>query len=1124
MKHFFTLLCVLLSVVIAVAQDVTLPGGSCGAAAVTGTWTVPCTVTSLTFHVYGGGGGAGGGGGGSNGGICNTRGGGGGGGGGYTTITINVTPGSSFSYSIGSGGCGGSNGGDNSNGGHGNAGNTTTISGTDAGGTAVNLAANGGTRGDRGNTCSFYGGSGNTGNGGAGGSASGGTTNTTGIAGSNGSGTTGGNGGASSGPYGGAGGVANSGNGGIYGGGGAGGGDGAGGNGGTGAVLITYVTTIPTPVTPTISSTPATCTNDGTSTISNYAAGTPYVFTPAGPTVGAGGLISGMTFGTSYTVTVGSGACATPPSTPFSNSAAFGTPAIPTVTTTPPSCTSDGVSTISNYNAGYTYVFTPTGPTAGAGGTISGMATGTSYTVEAISGGCNSSPSSSFTNGAQFPSPTGSVSGSLTYCTGSNTTLTASGGVSYIWGDAGGTLIGSTASVTVTQGTYGVLISNASGCSDTVITTVTELVAVPATITGTLTYCQGANTTLTASSGVSYVWSDLLNSTTQTITVTQGSYSVTVTDNSGCTSTASATVTETPLPTVSITGTLNYCSGSNTTITANGATSYVWSDAGNSTTPSISVTQGSYTVTGTTNNCTASATATVTEDAAPVSAITGSLSYCTGGNTTLTATGGSTYLWSNAASTASVTVTQGTYTVTVTAANNCTATASVVVTESSSLTINITGVLTHCPGGNTTISASGGTGYLWNDANSSTTPSITVSQGTYSVTVTDATGCTGTANANVTQTSAPAISINGTLSYCMGSNTTITAAGGVGYLWNDAGNSTTPGINVTQGNYTVTGTDANNCTASASVIVSENAPPAVTITGSITYCIGGNTTLTATGGVGYVWTTGATTPSVTVTQGTYTVTATDALGCTGVNSATVTEASSLTVSISGALSYCPNSNTSLTASGGTSYTWSNGNAAAVVNVTQGSYSVTASDASCTGTASAVVTEFSTTAINLGSNITACQDSIVTLDAGATYTSYTWNNGETTQTISPQTTGAYSVTATDANTCTVSSALNVTYQSCVVIDYSVYVPTAFSPNGDGVNDIFRARTFVGVVDFSLRVYNRWGEQVFATNDITAGWDGSYKNQQQPLSNYAWVAEYTFANGKREKQAGNVTLVR
>ncbi len=1115
---------ILLLTVIARAQDVTFSGpAGCNGAAVSGTWTVPCDVTGITVQVYGGGGGAGGGGGGSNGGLFNTRGGGGAGGGGYTTITINVTPGSTFTYSVGGGGCGGSNGSDGSGGGNGSAGGNSTFTGTAQGGTPVSLTANGGARGTGGS-----GTEGSPGNGGAGGTASGGTTNTNGASGNNGSGGNGGTGGANQGPAGGAGGATTGAAGANYGGGGAGGGNSQGGAGGTGAILITFTTTIPLPATPTISSTPATCLTSGSSTISNYDNTTTYTFTPAGPTVGAGGAISGMVTGTSYTVVAGTGSCASAPSAAFSNAAATPPPAVPTVTTTAASCTANGTATITNYNAAYTYTFTPTGPTAGAGGAIANLTPGTSYTVEASDGSCSSGASNSFSVAAQLPVPVGAITGALTYCTGGNTTLTASGGASYIWASqSSGSIIGNTASVTVTQGTYAVLVTNASGCQDTVIATVTELATIPVTISGNLSYCQGGNTTLTASGGSTYIWNDAGNSTTPAITVLQGSYTVTATDANGCTGTANATVTENALPVVNITGNLNYCAGSNTTLTANGAATYQWNDAGNSTTAAITVTQGNYTVTGTgANGCTATANATVTENPLPVVAISGSLTYCTGGNTTLTASGGIGYLWSNSQTTPTVTVTQGTYSVTTTDANFCTASAQAVVTETTSLTISINGQLSYCPGSNTTLTAVGGTSYIWNDAGNSTTPSINVLQGTYAVTATDANGCTGTASATVTEATAPVITVSGTLSYCPGSNTTLTATGGSTYAWNDPANSTTASITVTQGSYTVTGTDAGGCIATATATVTENTAPTVTVSGLLTYCTGGNTTLTATGGNSYVWNDPAnsTTASVTVTQGNYSVTATDANSCTGTTSVVVTESSTLQVSISGQLSICPNQPTTLTATGGTTYVWSDGSTAATFTTSApGTYSVTATDASCTGTASASVVAISVAPLNLP-DATGCQDSTITISAGNGYSSYLWANGDTTATTNVQAAGQYALTVTDANGCTVSGTLNVTTQSCAEAEQlRVFIPNAFSPNNDGNNDKFQIFAS-GVVYADIKVFNRWGEKVFETNNTNDHWDGTNKGERLKPGVYVYTVKAAGFDGNVNNYKGTITLIR
>ncbi len=1190
--------CMLLFIV-AGAQDVTLSGS--------GTWVVPCNVTSVTVHVYGGGGGAGGGGGGSNGGLFNTRGGGGGGGGGYTTITINVVPGSSFTYGVGAGGGGGSNGSDGSGGGNGSAGGNSTFTGTATGGIPVNLVANGGARGTGGS-----GTAGSPGNGGAGGTASGGSTNIMAGAGNNGSGGNGGTGGAGVGPAGGAGGPSTGAAGTIYGGGGAGGGNSAGGAGAAGTIFIYYVTTIPnppipivsttpptctatgintitnydpaytytfnpsnptilpggvidntvtglsytveaslpgcpslgpslpfskgaqllTPAAPTITSTAATCTVDGTSTIDFYNAAYTYAFTPAGPTPGAGGLISGMVLGTSYTVTVNNGDCTSNPSTPFSNAAATGASPAPTITSTPPTCSATGTSTIVGYNAANTYTFTPSNPTILPSGVIDNMVTGVSYTVTVAIGGCPPSGASlPFSNAAQLLTPAPpTITSTPATCTadGSSTIDFYNAAITYAFTPAGPTAgAGGAISGMITGTSYTVTADNGQCTSNpsNPFSNVAQLPPAVGSITGSLTYCAGSNTTLTASGGASYIWASVappaIIGATPSVTVTQGTYAVEVTGANGCKDTVITTVTATPGAVVTITGQLTYCQGSNTTLTANGATSYVWNDAGNSITPAITVTQGSYTVTGTDGNgCTATANATVTENPLPAAAISGSLTYCTGGNTTLTASGGVGYIWNNGQTTATVTVTQGTYTVTVADANGCTATSSATVTESTSLTVNISGTLTYCPGASTTLTATGGSGYVWSEA--STTAAITVTQGTYSVTASDITGCTGTATATVTETVAPVVTITGTLTYCPGANTTLTANGAVGYVWNDPTNSTTASITVTQGSYTVTGTDGTGCTATATATVTENVAPVVTVSGLLTYCTGGNTTLTASGGGGYLWSGGETTASVTVTQGTYSVTATDATGCTGNTTVNVTESSTLAVSITGTLTYCPGASTTITATGGTSYTWNTGATTDVITATAGVYTVTATDASCSGTASANVTQTVVTPLALA-DVTACDDSTAVVNAGSGFVSYLWSTGETTQTIGTQTAGAYSVTVEDANGCSPSGSANVTFESCVVENFSLFIPNAFSPNGDGNNEKFQCFGS-GVIFTDIKVFNRWGEKVFDTNNMFDGWDGTNKGEQCKPGVFTYSINVISADGKSNKYKGTITLIR
>ena len=160
-----------------------------------------------------------------------------------------------------------------------------------------------------------------------------------------------------------------------------------------------------TPAVPTITTAAATCSSAGTATITNYSGTLTYVFTPTGPTVGAGGVISGLVATTSYTVTAGNGQCTSVQSSNFSIGAQLTTPAVPTITTAAATCSSAGTATITNYSGTLTYVFTPTGPTVGAGGVISGMTPVQSYTITATNSSSCSAVSSSFSIGSQLTVP-----------------------------------------------------------------------------------------------------------------------------------------------------------------------------------------------------------------------------------------------------------------------------------------------------------------------------------------------------------------------------------------------------------------------------------------------------------------------------------------------------------------------------------------------------------------------------------------------------------------------------------------------------------------------------------------------------------------------------------------------
>lgn len=439
---------------------------------------------------------------------------------------------------------------------------------------------------------------------------------------------------------------------------------------------------------------------------------------------------------------------------------------------------------------------------------------------------------------------------------------------------------------------------------------------------------------------------------------------------------------------------------------------------------------GYYTATVTDGTCSQDVDSTlVTVAPAPVAAISGVTSLCSGNGTTLTASGGTVYAWSSGQSTAAITVTTaGTYTVTVSDGSSCSDTASVTVVVNPAPVAAITGTDTICTGSSSIFTATGGGTYQWSTGAS--TASITVNTaGVYTVTVTAANGCTDVASRTlvISASAGPAVVITGNDTICPSATTSLTASGGVSYVWSTGStNATISGLSA--GTYAVTASNAAGCTASATKNVVTDNSLAPTITGTDTICPGGSSTFTANGGASYVWSTGSTSASIAVSvAGTYTVTATNARGCTATATRTLVEATPPTASISGATVVCDGNSTILTASGGDSYSWSTGAATASVSVSAaGSYTVTVSDAlGCTATTSATLTVNPLPTVTITGIDTIAQGGSSTFTANGGV-SYVWSTTETTQSISVSNAAVYTVTATDANGCsaTASRTLNI----------------------------------------------------------------------------------------------------
>jgi PKD repeat protein len=267
------------------------------------------------------------------------------------------------------------------------------------------------------------------------------------------------------------------------------------------------------------------------------------------------------------------------------------------------------------------------------------------------------------------------------------------------------------------------------------------------------------------------------------------------------------------------------------------------------------------------------------------------------------------------------------------------------------------------------------------------------------------------------------LSITGSTTYCQASGTTLSTNNTyLSYLWSTG--ATTQSIsNVTQGTYTVTVSSIGGCTSTASVTVTQGNPQPV-ISSSNGTCITGNTTLSvAPAFASYAWSTGGIGATLNIGPGTYTVTATDANGCTGTTSFTV-NANPVPV-ISGDTIYCSNSTATLgTTQIYAAYNWSSGGTGATENVTAGTYTVTVTDANgCTGTSQGFDVQLANPQVNISGVVTFCQGNTIPINATAGFTGYLWSNGSTNASITVGT-GNYIVTVTDAYGCTDSDTVDV----------------------------------------------------------------------------------------------------
>lgn len=847
----------------------------------------------------------------------------------------------------------------------------------------------------------------------------------------------------------------------------------------------------------TATATQSTCTAaNGTATaaVTGGTATYTYAWSNSGNTATINGLVAGT-----YTVTVtdANGCSATATATVTANSGNL-TLSTSTTNATCGAATGSATVTPSGGTGPFVYAWSNSGTTA----TINGLIVGTYNVTVTDANGCSATATANVTDPG---SPTVSVAGGNDVsCFGLSdgaAAVTVSGGATpytYLWstGATGASVSG------LPVGPVSVTVTDANGCQATLSGTIngpSAALAATVAVNNNVT-CPGASNgslTVTATGGTapySYAWSAGGSTTATAAGLAPGTYTVTVTDDNGCSTTATGTIAPPTNPvTVSVSGGVTSGCGTATgsaTATANNGTgpyTYLWSNSGNTATIS-NIAAGSYSVTVTdATGCTATANGTVTDPGAHTASAAVTPVTCNGGNNgsvTVTATGGSgnySYTWSpNVSSSASATnLAAGTYSITVLdITSNCSAIAVANVTQPDTIGAQITQTNVTCPGGSngvaSVIATGGNGGYSYNWLTSPTQTGATISglsAGAVILQITDNQGCSRNFTVTITQPATISVSITKNDVTCNGANNgtaTASATGGTGaftYVW-----STTPAQNgatasgLAAGTYTVTATDANGCTSTQSITITEPTAITATATATAVNCFNGadgSATVSASGGTGpytYAWSTSPIQNGATANNlraGTFTVTVTDSRGCTATASATVTQPTLITVTTSTTPVNCAGGSdgtASATATGGVgpyTYQWSTGSGATVSNLAAGTYTVTVTDGNgCTVTGVATVAGASAFSASLTTTPTTCQGTntgtaTVNVTGGVAPFTYAWSPSGSGASSNGLAAGAYTVTVTDASGCVATATGTVGSASGITVNAT---PVSASCNG------------------------------------------------------------------------------
>lgn len=693
--------------------------------------------------------------------------------------------------------------------------------------------------------------------------------------------------------------------------------------------------------------------------------------------------------------------------------------------------------------------------------------------------------------------------------------------------------------------------------------------------------CQGYLTTLLAMGADTYTWEPAtgLNTTTGNTVVMDPQETTTyvVTGHHGiCTDTATITVTVIPIPELTLAGDTLICAGEIVPFSVSGGIvgePFYWiSWTGNEVfygetidfSPSVTKT---YTVGQNIPFTSCSMTKAFTITVASITGTVSDTSICQGESVELDAAdaGGSHYSWSPATGLNTTVGPQVIASPAVTTTyfidaikNDCPVRDTVQVHVAPSVQTNVNNA-SICPGQSTMLTVSGALAYNWSPAtglSATTGSSVTASPAVTTIyTIIGYFGnCSDTVQTTITLADSLTIEVAG-LELCPSETGTLNASGATDYAWSPA-----TGLSSNTGNsvetspaqttiYTITGT-TNGCTGitTATVVVK---PAVQVLVNNEAICPGYAAILTASGANDYSWSpditlntaSGPVVVAEPVTTTVYTVIGTNN-GCADTAHATVSVMPGLQLTVND-FQICTGGQAVLIASGADSYSWTpnvdfflpDGSKVIASPEVTTIYTVTGTNAAgtCSGTAQATVALINKVPMSIyaSPNPVLADYPLVTFTGEPHNEELTWIFGDGTATEAPHVQHLYPADSDAVYPVmlivrTTGGCIDTAHLQLIVENsYSYYVPNAFTPNGDEHNNIFRPYISTGFDsdEFSMAIYNRWGEVVFESREAAAGWDGTYKGLEAPAGIYTWtmVTRHLKDAGKASI-AGTVTLLR